>query len=177
MRRRHGVVVCMEAVSIRITAASDLLQRHGAAFRRTARRFSLCAADADDALSRATLILLEKAPAHPPARLAAWMHLVTKREALAVRRERERLLAVEIEDVSAACEPCPAERAERREWAFARARTLHRLKPDEQRAIVLRGEGYSYAEISELTDWTRTKVNRCLAEGRARLRQLMPPDH
>ena len=27
-------------------------------------------------------------------------------------------------------------------------------------------EGYSYAEIQELTGWTYTKVNRCMAEGR-----------
>ena len=49
----------------------------------------------------------------------------------------------------------------------------HRLKPDERRALVLRGEGYSYAEICELNGWTHTKVNRCLTEGRERgLRQL-----
>ena len=132
----------------------------------------MCADDADDALGRATLILLEKAPPHPPERLAAWMHVVTKREALAVRRERERLLGSELSDAPAAASLCPAERAERREWAQARARWLHRLKPDERRALVLLGQGYSYAEICELTDWTYTKVNRCLAEGRARLRQL-----
>lgn len=166
----------MSPTSLAASAAVELLDQHVTAFRRTARRVSLCADDADDALGRATLILLEKAPPHPPERLAAWMHLVTKREALAVKRERERLLAAELHEISATGEPCPAEHAERREWARARARTLHRLKPDERRALVLRGEGYSYAEISELTEWTHTKVNRCLTEGRARLRQLSPPD-
>ena len=161
----------MESAETRRTAAISLVRLHEAAFRRTARRFSICADDADDALQRAMLILLEKAPPHPPRRLAAWMHLVTKREALAVRRERERLLAGEVVEIAAGG-LCPAERAERREWALARARTLHLLKPDERRALVLRGEGYSYAEISELTEWTHTKVNRCLAEGRARLRGL-----
>ena len=100
------------------------------------------------------------------------MHLVTKREALAVRRERERLLSAELSDAAPGVTLCPAERAERREWAHERARSLHRLKPDERRALVLRAEGYSYAEISELNGWTYTKTNRCLAEGRARLRQL-----
>jgi len=166
----------MEAATARSVAAIALLRSHGAAFRRTARRVSICADDADDALGRATLILLEKAPPHPPERLAAWMHLVTKREALAVRRERERLLAGELADVWAAGEPCPAEHAERREWAHGRARMLSQLKPDERRALVLRGEGYSYAEISALTEWTHTKVNRCLTEGRARLRRLTPPE-
>ncbi|MDQ3730253.1 MAG: sigma-70 family RNA polymerase sigma factor [Actinomycetota bacterium] len=162
----------MEAPCTRTAAAVDLLDLHGAAFRRTARRVSICADDADDALGRATLILIEKAPPHPPERLAAWMHLVTKREALAVRRERERLLGLEGSDLAASGALCPAEQAERREWAQARAKTLRRLKPDERRALVLLGEGYSYAEISELTGWSYTKVNRCLAEGRARLRQL-----
>jgi len=151
--------------------ALTLLSAEGSAFRRTARRVSICADDADDALGRATLILLEKTPPHPPPRLAAWMHLVTKREALAVRRERERMLSSEVPD-SASGAPCPAERAERRERALARARVLQRLKPDERRALVLRAEGYSYAEICEMNGWTYTKVNRCLAEGRARLRQL-----
>jgi DNA-directed RNA polymerase specialized sigma24 family protein len=32
--------------------------------------------------------------------------------------------------------------------------------------------GYSYREITEMTGWTFTKVNRCSAEGRARLREL-----
>lgn len=161
----------MNGSRIEAAKAVDLLGEHVHAFRRTARRVSLCADDADDALGRATLILLEKAPAHAPDRLAAWMHLVTKREALAIRCERERLLSAELAERPSS-EPCPAERAERREWAHGRARVLLRLKPDERRALVLSGEGYSYAEISELNGWTYTKVNRCLTEGRARMRQL-----
>jgi DNA-directed RNA polymerase specialized sigma24 family protein len=46
------------------------------------------------------------------------------------------------------------------------------LKANERLAIVLQAEGYSYAEICELCGWTYTKVNRCLAEGRATLRRL-----
>lgn len=161
----------MEGERISTGAALELLAAQAAAFRRTARRVSLCPDDADDALQRATLILLEKGPPHPPARLAAWMHLVIKREALAVRRERERMLASEVPDHASGA-PCPAERAERREWAHSRARALRRLKPDERRALVLRAEGFSYAEICASCGWTYTKVNRCLAEGRARLRQL-----
>lgn len=162
----------MGAPVTRTAAAVDLLGSHAAAFRRTARRVSLCTDDADDALQRASLILLEKAPPHPPARLAAWMHLVTKHEALAIRRERERLLGCEVSDHRASGALCPSERAERREWAHARAKALRRLKPDERRALVLLGEGYSYREISELNGWSYTKVNRCLCEGRARLREL-----
>jgi len=162
--------------TIRTRAAASLLGSHAHAFRRTARRVSICADDADDAFQRAAMILLTKAPPHPQSRLVAWMHLVTRREALAVRRERERILGGEVPQSLACPAPCPAERAERMECAVARARALARLKPDEQRALVLFGGGHSYREICELTGWTYTKVNRCLAEGRARLRQLGPRD-
>ena len=66
----------------------------------------------------------------------------------------------------------PDERAERRERVAAAARPSLELKPDERLAIVLQAQGYSYAEIGELCGWTYTKVNRCLAEGRARLREV-----
>ena len=62
-------------------------------FRRTARRVSLCTDDAEDAFQRAVEILLTKAPERPPNALIAWMQVVTRREALAVRRARERILA------------------------------------------------------------------------------------
>jgi RNA polymerase sigma factor (sigma-70 family) len=156
----------------RTRAAVSLLGAHEVSLRRAARRVSICHDDADEALQRATLILLTKAPPHPPRRLAGWMHVVTRREALAVRRERERLLAAEVGEALPCGAPSPAERAERRERSRDRVRLLGRLKPDERRALVLKGQGYSYREICELTGWTYTKVNRCLAEGRARLRQL-----
>lgn len=147
--------------------AQSLLATHGGSLQRLARRISLCDADADDALQRATVILLTKAPERTE-RLAAWLHVVTRREALAVRRERERLLGAPLGEAMPGATPCPAERAER----LDRMRLLFDLKPDERRALLLRACGYSYLEICEQTGWTHTKTNRCLAEGRARLRQL-----
>jgi hypothetical protein len=47
------------------------------------------------------------------------------------------------------------------------------LKPQELRALTLFGEGYSYAEIGEITNWSHTKINRCLAEGRERFRKMI----
>jgi RNA polymerase sigma factor (sigma-70 family) len=145
-------------------------------FRRTARRLSLCADDAEDAFQRAVEILLTKAPDRPPTTLVAWMQVVTRREALAVRRARERVLLARRDDShdlfgGLLCErPGPMEHAERRDRVAAAARALAVLKPDERLAIVLQAHGYSYAEICKLCDWTYTKVNRCLAEGRAKLR-------
>jgi len=50
------------------------------------------------------------------------------------------------------------------------------LKRDERRALSLLAFGYSYREICEQTGWSYTKVNRCLAEGRATLRELEARD-
>jgi RNA polymerase sigma factor (sigma-70 family) len=161
-------------------AALALLAAAEPAFRRTARRFSLCVDDAEDAYQRAVEILLTKAPSRPSEDLVAWMQVVTRREALAVRRSRERLLGLAIPEAGdddpldrLQCErPGPAEHAEHRERAAAAARRLAILKPDERLAIGLQALGYSYAEICALCGWTYTKVNRCLAEGRTRLRPL-----
>jgi RNA polymerase sigma factor (sigma-70 family) len=165
-------------------AAVETYARNETALRKTACRYSLCEADADDALQRALEIVLRKAPTADPRELVKWTQTVVKHEALAVRAERERLLAG-----PAAAKPAadgddwvallpsrsdgPAERAERRE-AIARSReALQALKPQELRALTLLAEGYSYAEIGEITQWSHTKINRCLAEGRERFRSLL----
>jgi RNA polymerase sigma factor (sigma-70 family) len=149
-----------------------------AALRRTARRYSLCRDDAEDAYQRAVEILLTTAAPPDPLHLAAWMQVVTRREALALRRSRERLLGSRAADDGerverVACErPTPHDRLERCEQVAEAVRLLNRLKPHERLALLLQAHGYSYAEIRELCGWTYTKTNRCLAEGRARLRQL-----
>ncbi len=100
------------------------------------------------------------------------MHVVTRREALALRRERERLLAAELPLALESPAASPVERLLLRESSHDRLRALARLKPAERRALILFGQGYSYAEIIQITGWTYTKVNRALSEGRARLRVL-----
>jgi RNA polymerase sigma factor (sigma-70 family) len=164
--------------------AVEMLAKHERSLRRTARRYSICAADADDAFQRAMEILLVKAPAGEARELVRWMQTVTKHEALAIRRGRERQLgtptragAEEEAGDWLALIPSPgagpAERFERRE-AIARSReALKTLKPAELKALTLLAEGYSYAEIGEMTGFSRTKVNRCLAEGRERFRAFL----
>jgi RNA polymerase sigma factor (sigma-70 family) len=165
--------------------AIEMVALYEGALRRTARRYSLCADDADDAYQRALEILLTKAPTDDVRELIRWMQTVTKHEALAVRNNRERLLGrpavpaggnSEDEDWVALIPTQadgPAERAERSE-AIARSReALQALKPQELRALTLLAEGYTYAEICEVTGWTYTKINRCLAEGRERFRALL----
>jgi RNA polymerase sigma factor (sigma-70 family) len=149
-----------------------------AALRRTARRYSLCADDAEDAYQRTVEILLTKSPPADLRHLAAWMQVVTRREALAVRRSRERLQAPRDDDHGdpldriVSDKPGPQELLERREQLADATRLLLKLKPQERLALILQAHGYSYAEIRRLCGWTYTNTNRCLAEGRARLRQL-----
>jgi RNA polymerase sigma factor (sigma-70 family) len=162
-------------------ATMEMIRRHEAALKRTARRYSLCAEDAEDAYQRALEIALTKAPTDRPDELIRWTQTVTKHEALAIRRHRERLLGNrpvreregDSEDwltLIPAPEGGPGDRVERRE-AIARSReALRTLKPAELRALTLLAEGYSYAEISAITGFSATKVNRCLAEGRERFR-------
>jgi RNA polymerase sigma factor (sigma-70 family) len=164
--------------------AIEMVAKHEKALRRTARRFSICAEDAEDAFQRALEILLLKAPPGEARDLIRWMQTVTKHEALAIRRGRERQLSAprplgESEEtidwvaLIPAAGAGPAERAERREELARSREALQSLKPAELRALTLLAEGYSYAEIGELTGWTRTKVNRCLAEGRERFRAFL----
>ena len=64
-------------------AAVELATSGAGAFRRTARRYSICAADADDAYQRSLEILLTKAPTADRSELRPWLHTVIKHEALA----------------------------------------------------------------------------------------------
>jgi RNA polymerase sigma factor (sigma-70 family) len=179
-----GAVLPHDAEGARKRAAVETYVRHEDALRRTARRYSLCADDADDALQRALEILLLKAPSEDPRELIRWTQTVVKHEALAVRRDRERILSG---PAAATPEPGredwvalipaggdgPPERAERHE-AIARSReALQALKPQELRALSLLAEGYSYKEIGEITGFSHTKINRSLAEGRERFRSLL----
>ncbi len=118
------------------------------------------------------MILLTKAPTVDPGRLIAWMVVVTKHEAMAVRRASDRHMTSDRLDSVLSEALDPYEHSERRERVAQARASLAELKANERLAIVLQAQGYSYAEICELCGWTYTKVNRCLAEGRERLRRL-----
>jgi len=163
-------------------AAIEMIARHEAALKRTARRYSFDAEDAEDAYQRALEIALTKAPTTDPRELIRWTQTVTKHEALAVRRSREKLLGYQPKREGEELDPVatipargagPDEQAERREDVARSREALQALKPAELRALGLLAEGYSYAEIGEMTGWTRTKINRLLAEGRAHFRRLV----
>jgi RNA polymerase sigma factor (sigma-70 family) len=158
-----------------------MIARYEGALRRTARRYSFDAEDAEDAYQRALEIVLTKAPTTDLRELIRWTQTVTKHEALAVRGTREKLLGYQrvregAEDPVAlipAAGDGPDEQVERREDIARSREALQALKPAELRALGLLAEGYSYVEIGERTGWSQTKINRLLAEGRARFRALL----
>ena len=153
-------------------AALALLARHGAQILATARRYAATPEDAEDAYQRGLEILLTKAPTADEAELVPWLKTVVKHEAFALRRQRERHAPVTDDGnlgdrgTTAAATPDQAERYERLRQG---AEALRQLKPQEIRALLLKAEGYSYAEIGEITGWSYTKVNRALTEGRRAL--------
>jgi RNA polymerase sigma factor (sigma-70 family) len=147
-------------------AAVELVAREDAELRQTARRFSLCEDDAEDAYQRALEILLVKAPNDRPRELIRWMKTVVKHEALAIRRYRERMLGVGDDGMGdpiariASGGAGPGEQLERGEWIARSREALRALKPAELRALTLLAAGYSYAEIGEITGFSQTKVAR-----------------
>jgi RNA polymerase sigma factor (sigma-70 family) len=169
------------SAAARKRAAIEMIARYERALRRTARRYSFDAEDADDAYQRALEIVLTKAPTTDLRELIRWTQTVTKHEALAVRHSREKLLGYQhsregAEDPMAlipARGDGPGEQVERREDVARSREALQALKPAELRALGLLAEGYSYVEIGERTGWSRTKINRLLAEGRASFRALV----
>jgi RNA polymerase sigma factor (sigma-70 family) len=163
-------------------AAVELIARYERALKRTARRYSLDAEDAEDAYQRALEIALTKAPTSDLRELIRWAQTVAKHEALAIRQSREKLIGGRPRHEEGDPDPIgqlpargdgPAELAVRREDVARSREALQALKPAELRALGLLAEGYSYAEIGTLTGYSRTKINRLLAEGRARFRSLV----
>jgi len=153
-------------------AAVDLIARRGAEIVATARRYAATPQDAEDAYQRGLEILLRKAPTTREEELVPWLKTVVKHEAFALRRQRERKSPV-TEDGELGERGTTAaathDQAERYEDLRQGAEALRQLKPQEVRALRLKAEGYSYAEICQITGWTYTKVNRCITEGRRAL--------
>jgi RNA polymerase sigma factor (sigma-70 family) len=148
---------------------SDLVRRESAAMLRVADRYSYCHDDAGEAYGRALEILLRRAHDIDPQRASSYLVRVVKHEALAVRRERQRECASDtaaLDRQEARNLPGPDERAAGFELVARSAEALRDLKPCEVTALWLQMQGLSYEEIAARQSWSRTKVNRCITEGR-----------
>jgi RNA polymerase sigma factor (sigma-70 family) len=150
---------------------SQLLAAHERSLMRVARHWSFSRDDALDAYQRALEIYVRRLDSLDPATELAWLKVVVKHEALAIRRQRSE--SVPVEDVDLDGRAAEAQRPvddllAGRERVNRSAEALRRLKPDEAQALMLKAQGLSYQEIGESLGWTYTKVNRCITEGRAR---------
>ncbi|HEV2820301.1 MAG TPA: sigma-70 family RNA polymerase sigma factor [Solirubrobacteraceae bacterium] len=148
---------------------SDLVRRESAAMLRVAQRYSYCHDDAAEAYGRALEILLRRAHDLDPQRAGGYLKRVVKHEALAVRRERQRECPSDtaaLDRQEARDLPGPDERAAGFELVARSAEALRDLKPCEVTALWLQMQGLSYEEIAVRQSWSRTKVNRCITEGR-----------
>src|SRR3954449_904991 len=147
----------------------DLIAGHADSLLRTARRYSLCTDDAQDAYQRGLEILMRHAARLDADRAPGWLHTVVKHEALSINRSRSRSVGgeeVDFDAIEVRTAPSPEDRILDFEQVARSAEALQRLKPQEVRALWLKAMGNSYQEICDLTGWSYTKVNRCLAEGR-----------
>jgi DNA-directed RNA polymerase specialized sigma24 family protein len=163
-----------------------LLAEHRGVLERQAIRHSQRPEGAEEALQDACVQFLAHFEGEGLEHALPWMLLTTKRCAWAIARVELRTPAERLAptDYSDRDEQRWIVRDERPETAaFAERRLEHtetvarfeRLKPDERTALILLGLGCSYEEIGTLRGWTYTKVNRCICEGRAALRQAERP--
>lgn len=164
----------------RALALDRLLRAERGRLLRQARFHSRHPQDAEDALSDACVQFLRFYDGPPGDDALRWMLVVVKRAAWAIARQasereaRYRLIETEVLEVVAPAQGAgPAELVERAEASARVIELIEQLKPDERTALILLGLGCSYTEIGELRGWSRTKVQRCLKEGRARVRQLL----
>jgi RNA polymerase sigma factor (sigma-70 family) len=150
---------------------------------RIARWHALNDDDAEEALQDTFLAFIEKADPDEIAEPLAWLTLALKRECwgrrrTALRRTPGQEADPELDGAGYVLDHFehpgqgPQELAELSERVKLTRELLAKLKPQERRALTLKALGYSYTEIGELTGWTYTKINRCMAEGRKRLFEL-----
>lgn len=145
------------------------VQRHGAALLRTARKHSLCADDAQDAYQRALEIFIRRADTLDAETAHQWLYVVVRNEAKFVREQRAKLVGADeaaLDAIEARDTPSPEDAVLDLEDLTRTAEALAMLKPQEVTALWMQASGRAYKEIASELDWSYTKVNRCIAEGR-----------
>ena len=152
-----------------------IMAEHGRSLLRVANRWSLCHDDAMDAYQRALEIFLRRIDLVDPATEVAWLRVVVKHEALAIRRAQAASIGgedVDPDEVVPEGQRSVEEKIAGDERVKRSAEALRALKPDEARALMLKAEGLTYSEIGEQCGWSYTKVNRAITEGRRRFLEV-----
>ena len=150
---------------------TGVVARHERTLMRVARQASLCHDDALDAYQRALEIFVRRVATVDPETEVAWLKVVVRHEAIAIRRSRSESVTGDDVDLDAfvpTVERSVEEKLVSEERVRRSAEALRALKPDEATALMLKAHGLSYAEIGARQGWSYTKVNRAVTEGRRR---------
>ncbi len=148
-----------------------VVRRHERTLLRVARQASLCHDDALDAYQRALEIFVRRVDTVDPATEVAWLKVVVRHEAMAIRRARSEAVAdedLDLDSLVPAVERSVDEQIASNERVRRSAEALRALKPDEAKALMMKAHGLSYEEIGERNGWSYTKTNRAITEGRRR---------
>jgi RNA polymerase sigma factor (sigma-70 family) len=160
--------------------AGQLYTAHRTRLLAIARRNSAGGEEAEEALQDALVLFIERFDPSGDAPPLAWLTVTLKRRCWELYRLQRRSWAQRSDrdcdhsgaELLGGANRRPGDLFDLGEEIAALRDRLAELKRDERRALSLLAFGYTYREICELTGWSYTKVNRCLAEGRARLREL-----
>jgi DNA-directed RNA polymerase specialized sigma24 family protein len=173
LRSKQRLRSVEQAESIRAIAGEIYAARRGHLLW-VARRNAACEADAEEAVQEAFVAFIESYDPTGGAPPVAWLTTTLKRKCWRARGARRlevgELLPGAEADAGRLVGPPPETEGRVIDLEEARARARG-LKPDERTAIGLAATGYTYGEIAGRRGWTMTKVNRCLYEGRAALRE------
>ena len=117
------------------------MAEHGRALLRTANHWSMCHDDALDAYQRALEIYVRRLDTLDPATEIAWLKVVVKHEALAIRRQRSESVPVDAADLD--LRPAEAQRPldellAGRERVTRSAEALRRLKREQNALLRMR---------------------------------------
>lgn len=157
-----------------LAAFSRIVERHQTWAWRTAYRFTGNAEDASDIVQEAFLRLLDASGRYrPTAKFRTYFYQIISRLCLDQAKRKQPLL---LETVPDSPDPSPdaTDTMMRQEAAVAIRAALDALPPNQRLAIVLRYyETLAYEEIATALDTTTKAVERLLARGRKRLRDML----
>jgi DNA-directed RNA polymerase specialized sigma24 family protein len=140
-----------------------------------ARRYARTRADAEDAVQEALAIALAVRERIRSESAAAYVAVIAQHEASRFGRRFDRLRSLDqpvpgIEGASA-IDVLADHREPDREAVIDALSSLREAKPDHARALMARALGWRYSEICDAFEWSYTKTNRSVTEGRAALRE------
>lgn len=117
----------------------------------------------EEAVARALSTFASWYPRLDRDRAGSWLYVVARNEASKLARQHREIPT----------DAVPAASSDDVDARVDVRRGLERLKTDERLALSDLALGFRYAEIASRRGWTRTKVNRCVYEGRRALRELV----